>query len=351
VKKTVYGDGTFYYSWLHSALIDHDIQFQNEYAHFSVTQPVTANDVLTNKYAVGPAIVWTIPFLWIHTFLRGDGYTFPYQFAIGLTTVLYGITGLLLLYRMLCFWTTPIIASLTTVLIALATHLFFYGAIDPVNSHALSFFAATLFITCVVSKKAWMSGVVLGIIMLMRPQDGIYAILILFLFPPRAWIRVGVGFLLTFLPQLVAWTAFTGNPFLSPYFLGGEHYTFLSPHIIDVLFSLKNGLFVYTPLVLIAAIGYFLRWKQDVQQYKVPSIIILLLSLYLVSSWSSWDQGASFSGRMLVGVLPLLAFPLSVLMTSLIKKVLTPLLVVLTFLIPLGAINMILTLYFLLTHA
>lgn len=349
LKKTVYGDGRFYYSWLRSVVIDHDINFTNEYAFFKTSQSSEATTLPVNKYAIGPAILWSVPFIFTELLMRGDGYSFPYQFVVGLTSVLYVITGLILLYRLLCAWSKPEIAAVTTTLIALATNLFFYGALDPVNSHGLSFFAATLFLTLLFQKQVFEIGMALALIALLRPQDAFYCLLILPFLSRKNWWHISIGFILLFSLQLLAWYAFTGNLFVSPYFTGGEQYALLRPHLFSVLFSLENGLFVYTPLVIIACIGFVLKWG-SMERFKKPALAALLLTWYLVSSWSSWGQGASFSGRMFVGLFPLLAIPLSRLLTFLSNKALPVPLLFLVFVLPLGGINLLLTFYFLLTH-
>ena len=349
LKKTVYGDGIFYVSWMHSIVIDHDINFTNEYAYFNVSQPHMTNGRPSNKYAIGPAIVWSPFYLWAHTLIHGDGLSYPYQFVIGITSVLYVITGLILLYRLLITWTKPIIAVTTITLLAIATHLLFYGAIDPVNSHGLSFFAATLFLTLLFQKQLFFASVALGLIALIRPQDAIYSILFLPFLNKKVIPPILIGFLLCFSPQMLIWFASSGNSFISPYFIGGEHFSFLAPHLFTVLWSLENGLLVYTPLILFAIIGYFLPWGKQ-QIYKRTSLGILLLSWYIVASWSTWDQGASYSGRMFIGMLPIIAIALSKLLTYLSAKIFTPFIMVLIFFIPLGLLNCIFILYFLLTH-
>src|SRR3989344_454887 len=84
VRKTVYGDGIYYYSWVRSLAVDHDISFANEYTRFGVTQPRTPTGLITNKHSIGPAVLWLPAFLGIHSLLRSDGYSLPYQLAVGL---------------------------------------------------------------------------------------------------------------------------------------------------------------------------------------------------------------------------------------------------------------------------
>jgi hypothetical protein len=349
LQKTVYGDGRYYVSWLHSIVIDNDINFSNEYIKYNITEPFLPNGLPTNKYSIGPSILWMPFYTWTHLLLRNDGYSFPYQFIIGLSSVFYVITGLILLYRLLITWTKPLIAAMTIALIALATHLLFYGAVDPVNSHGVSFFAATLFLTLLFQKDFTLAGAALGLIALIRPQDAIYGLLFLPFINLKTLFVFLIGFFLIFFPQMFIWFTFSGNPFVSPYFTGGEYFSFLNPHLFTVLFSLENGLFVYTPLIIISLLGYVRSWKKQ-QVYKWTTLLILFISWYTIASWSTWTQGASYSGRMFVGMLPIVAIALSKLLTHLSQKILTPFFIFLVFLIPLGGINAILILYFLLTH-
>src|SRR3989338_163652 len=53
LQKTVYGDGVFYYSWVRSVVVDRDINFTNEYAHFGVAAPVTPGGLPGNKPPIG----------------------------------------------------------------------------------------------------------------------------------------------------------------------------------------------------------------------------------------------------------------------------------------------------------
>lgn len=349
LKQTVYGDGAYYFSWLHTIFIDHDINFSNEFIRFNLTQPFTSYGTPINKYAIGPSLLWAPFYLWTHSLFRQDGTTFSYQFAVGLATVLYVITGLILLYRLLLKCTTQHIAAIATILIATATNLLFYGAVDPVNSHGLSFFAATLFLTFLLQNQPFGIGIALALLALIRPQDAIFGLLLIPYIKKKNIAPVLVSFILLFSHQLLVWFVFTGNPFVSPYFAGGEYYTLLSPHIIPVLFSFENGLLLYSPIFIIAGIGFFRAWKKY-NAYRYLSLGVLLLSVYLTASWSTWNQGASYSGRMFVGILPLLAFPLASLLERMINKIVTPKLLYMIFVLPLGGINALLILYFLLTH-
>lgn len=349
VHQTVYGDGAYYFSWLHSIAIDHDINFTNEFLQLNLSQPFTPTGLPINKYAIGPSLLWLPSYLWIHSIMHQNGYTFPYQFVVGLTSVLYVITGLILLYRLLLRRTKASVAACVTILIAIASQLLFYGSVDPVNSHGLSFFAVTLFMTFLLQDQPFGVGIALALTSLIRPQDGIIALLLIPYLSKKNILSIVVSFVLLFAHQLLVWFAFTGNPFVSPYFLGGEHYDLLHPHLLSVLFSTENGLFLYTPLFFIGFIGYCSAWKSKTPN-KWISLFIIFCSIYLVSCWSSYNQGASYSGRMMVGLLPILAFPLMHLLERMTNRVVMPEFLYLILVAPLGGVNMLLIVYFLLTH-
>lgn len=341
--KTVYGDGIFYFSWLRSTVVDTSVDFANEYKHFTVTQPITPLGAMGNKYSIGPAILWSPHYLMIHTLIRGDGYTFPYQLVVGLTTILYTVFGFVLLYRLLPGTDTG--KLLIVVAIAAATHLLFYGSVDAVNSHGLSFFAAALFLSFVLATKPnWTAlGFALAVLAMIRLQDAAY-ILVLLPYWKKIYVKqFAVGFLIAFTPQLVAWYALYGSPWTNPYLAGGESFDLLRLHILEVLFSPENGLFLWTPIALLGFIGLItkkiLYWN---------FLLVFLAELLIVASWSTWWQGASYSGRMFVSTLPLLAFGLTPGINWLIKIVGVH--VALLFIATFGALNILSILYFLLSH-
>jgi len=352
--KTVYGDGILYFSWLHSSVVDKDLDFTNEYSHFKVKQPLSGNNTLTNKYTVGPALLWFPAYFCVHSLFKGTGYELPYQFVVGLSSVFFCITGLILLYRLLLQLIPQTAALLTILALAFASHLFFYGSIDTVNSHAFSFFASTLFISVLFQKNiTWFTaGASLGLIGILRPQDILMGILVIpFLLKDKKTIGKHISLLvLGFLPfiafQLVSWRLVFSQWILNSYAYSGEGFNFLQPHILSVLFNPINGLFLYTPLCLFSLYGLIVPWKQ--YSFLKPYIIyIFFLEVYLISSWSTPLQGASYSGRMFIGVLPLLSIALGVFMKFILQKWNTVFLLF-SFVLPLSAINCILIIYTLL---
>ncbi len=305
LKKTVYGDGIFYYSWLRSIVIDKDVNFTDEYAHFHVQQPKTLQQLPANKYSVGPALLWSPLFIWIHSVMKSDGYNFWYQLAVGTTSILFTITGLILLFRLLNRYFSQTTSILAIIAIAFATNLFFYGSLDTVNSHSLSFFAACVYLSFLLAKEKnfFLIGISLGLLGIIRTQDIIYGILLLPFLRWRNIFPLFTGFLILFSLQLIAWQILYGNFLTSPYLTGGEGFTWWQAHAFEVLFSPKSGLFFWTPILLLGCAGLFKKNKMF--------LLVILLQVWIVASWSTWWQGASYGGRMFVSVLPLFAFGLA----------------------------------------
>jgi len=339
LQKTVYGDGIFYFSWLRSIGVDRDINFSNEYNHFGVTAE-------GNKHPIGSPLFWLPWYAQAHIIISKTGYELPYQLIVGLISVLAAISGLVLLFRLLLFHFSLTASILAVLSIAGTTNLLFYGSIDPVNSHAISFFAVTVFLSFLYSKNVspFLTGCALGFCALVRPQDAVLGLLAIPSLKRRGLLRLIFGAILVFSLQLFAWNGLYGSPFVSPYLAGGESFNWWSPHFFDVLFSPTNGLFLWTPITLLAIIG-FRFWKDS---RRVWFVTLFILEVAIVASWSIWWQGASYSGRMLVSALPFLAFGLSALYGKLIILGLRWKSIMFAIIGPLTIINILLVIRFLL---
>ena len=64
---------------------------------------------------------------------------------------------------------------------------------------------------------------------------------------------------------------------------------------MNVLFSFRKGLFVYTPLILLAGFGLIAILSKPVK--LISMMIFLALSTYIIASWWNWYYGDSFGLR------------------------------------------------------
>jgi hypothetical protein len=63
-RQLIGSDGAYYYVYVRSIVIDHDLNFANEYAYYrlpAIANSPTPTGLAPNKYAIGPALLW-IPF-------------------------------------------------------------------------------------------------------------------------------------------------------------------------------------------------------------------------------------------------------------------------------------------------
>lgn len=232
-------------------------------------------------------------------------------------------------------------------------------------SHAVSQFLVSLFLyLCLTTSWAnrlsrqVLLGIVLGLAVLVRPQNALFAIVPLFIsllgtelsetvnsseklrpseskhrqglfkgrgFPVVADLRrtartlnlrslieskqvvaIGVIGIFTFLVQipqmLVYWWQYGGLLDI-PYFQEGTavgqsaSFNWGQPQILNVLFSGFHGLFAWHPLLFLAYAGLALT-AQKFPRLALILLIAFFLQVYLISSWWCWWQGTSFGGRM-----------------------------------------------------
>lgn len=351
LKKTVYGDGIYYFSWLRTIAIDDDVDFRNDYALFGVTQPPTSSGLPGNKYSVGPALLWFPYYHLMYTVFRGAGVSFGYQFITGISAVLYTLIGLLLLYRLILQYFNRTLSTVSILSIAFTTNLFYYGSLDTVNSHAASFFVTVLFLMIVLQRQhMFLTGLFLGIVGLVRMQDLVYGVLLLPHVSRKTFLKIFLGIVTGLLPQLLAWHSLYGSFWVNPYLTGSEGFRIHPLRMVDVLFAPGNGLFLWTPVTMAACVGLVLKNKQKKFPHRL-FFAIFALQLFIVASWSSFLQGASYSGRMFVSSLPLLAFGLATFYERLAAYRFRIQQYLWVFVYPLSMINMLFILFFLITHS
>ena len=123
--------------------------------------------------------------------------------------------------------------------------------------------------------------------------------------------------ILTFAPQLVVWKVLNGGFLQSGY---AEQFDGLfnwsSPQLLNVLFSVRRGLFVWHPIFLFAIIGLILVPARH-RRFVLLSAAGFLMQWYVVSSWHDWAQGDAFGGRMFIVCAPIFVIGLATLVERL----------------------------------
>jgi hypothetical protein len=380
-------DGLGYYAWLRSLLIDRDWSFDNEFdEHNVIGDFVPSAEVRTragrrpNPWSVGPACAWSLVVVPVHVaptllhssqpLLAPNGYSLPYQLAVGFTTVGISWLGLLFLYGICRHYASPPRAALAAALLTLGTTILYYSAIEVSMAHGIGTAAVAGLVWYWLrtygstlarraskgcSTQAWrwfIVGLLLGITALVRWQLLTLAVLPLgeaflrkdkrggmkdeknerssfrFILHPSSFILLGA--FLAFLPQLVAWRSVYGQ--WTPLPIAVSH-NWTHPAWWQILAAQDRGFFYWTPLTLVALLGYA-AWlipslpfrAQLLQKHEGGSSFILhpssfllaafLLQVYVLASmWGSGVYlGAAYGLRHLTESVVLLAPGLALLL-------------------------------------
>src|SRR5712664_408527 len=166
----VRGDGVGYYAFSRAPLIQHNLDFTEDYRHANESfrgprfdengqlRSVfrTPTDHLENHFTVGPAILWTPFLLLAHigvllarslgSSVTADGFSAPYRITMALATAFYGFLGLLLAFRLARHYVEERWAFIATLSIWWASSLPVYMYFNPSWSHAHSALAVALFL-------------------------------------------------------------------------------------------------------------------------------------------------------------------------------------------------------------
>ena len=357
-------DGKYYYQFLISGLCDHDFDFSNNYLVEEYpwmeskidfvncrerVNPITQRPV--NVFTLGPAILWT-PFYFltksIGLFLNLFGLQIDlnpwgkfFQYGIMYSAVVYTLLSLYLLYLLLVRFFERKIAFFSTWLLLVSTNLFYYTIFEPSMSHVYDLFTFTLFIflfiKCYEQPKfiRYVELAFAGILnILVRTQNLVVILLfsiLLVIIPiiqrkklPLSYL-ISYGCISTVGLLIVPWlnNYLYGDPFIIPQ--GNGFLNLAKPMILEVLFSLKNGLFSQNPSLLLGIFGFFGFIFQELRRQKLTGEKLLLIGLllsffyqiYINSTAIDWWGGCGFGQRRLISSFPLFSFGFGFVMTKL----------------------------------
>lgn len=104
-----------------------------------------------------------------------------------------------------------------------------------------------------------------------------------------------------------------GNPFVTfqPFQYGS-----LIVGILGLLFSSQAGLVLYAPSALVATLAWIVHRRRRSRQGTINlyALSAFLAWFLLAAAWTDWVGGSGYGPRLIVPIIPLLAFPLSALL-------------------------------------
>ena len=303
-------------------------------------------DKVYTKYPCGTALLEAPFFLAAHLLAKplgfeANGFSKIYSYGLYISAVFYCFAAMLLLISFLKWHFSSVISVASVILFFVSTNLYYYTIDASGMSHVYSFFvfSCIIYLTPVLvakltSKKLFLFMLLTVIAVLIRPTN-----LFIVLFPifygmdklidivphiafffqsKKATFRLFLFSLIITIPQMLYWKSISGN-FIS-YGYKDEGFDFWkSPKLLEVWFSANNGLFIYTPIILLSLIGVFVMIKnRDYLGYYI-GILFLIIS-YVFASWWNWWFGCSFGARSFVEYYALLIIPFCFLWKSIVNK-------------------------------
>jgi len=243
------------------------------------------------------------------------------------------------------YFSTPV-SAMAAGLIWFGTNLLAYVYFMPAMSHAVSFFAVSLFLYIwhrsygqLTPRRFIRLGALLGLIALQRYQDTLFAVVLLVEWFPwmvkqlkgLQWKKILLlagnfalllcFILIVFLPQMFTWKIIFGKYFRNvQQETMGYGFSFTNPKALQVLLSSWHGLLYWTPLIIFCLIGLIYLYYRN-RVLGAGFIIAFLLQLYFISSWHDWHGGASFGSRMFVSSTMVFTLGLSALIDRLQHRI------------------------------
>lgn len=303
------------------------------------------NGNATGQYSLGWTIFHLPAFALGHVLAKlstfpADGFSKPYPMAISFYGLIFAYLALLLSFSNLRKYFSFKVSALSLLLLLLGTNALNYFAIDSAHTHGPLFFLYSLLIYLSISWhqkpsifKSICIGLVYGLMCTIRPTE-IIAILIPLFWGIGSWeglkmrlelfkskavsvVMATLAFLIFPAFQLSYWKIITGHFLFYSYV--GQGFSWLHPHIVDVLFSYRKGWLIYTPLALLFLLGLpFLFKKAPKLFYTI--FFFFLINFYIISAWDIWWYGGSLGQRALIQSYALLLFPLAALLESSLKE-------------------------------
>lgn len=259
------------------------------------------------------------------------GYSFVYQNAMSFGVFIYLITGLIFLRKTLLEFFPDKPVALTLIATVLGTNLLWYSTFEGLMTHAISFsflcISNYIFFKWLKTenrKYLFIFSLLFGLCILVRPLAitiTLYFLIVAIItkggiknflnFLKSHVINLFIALLIIFTIaslQLLYWKYATGKWIYDPYV--NESFLFGSPQIISFLFSFRKGLFIYTPILIFAIIGLFRLYKINRGIFFGTSIL-LIITIYILSSWWAWSYGISWGMRPMIDYYSLLSIPLA----------------------------------------
>lgn len=349
---TIGYDVSGYYTYLPAHFIYDDLkqldfieEIEKKYPSIPENWTIAANGNKVQKYPIGMAILYTPAFATAHFFAERwdfpqDGYSFPYQYFLSVYSVLFACMGLFFLRASLLYYFKDLVTAIVLAILVLTTNLLVYAGLSAAMTHGYLFtlYAVLIWLTILWHKRQrwWLAmviGLVYGLMIIVRPTE-IIAFLIPLLWGIQSregveakikliWEHrgqvgllvmstIGVGMI-----QLAYWKAFSGDWLYYSY--DDQGFSFLSPHLLNGLFSYRKGWLIYTPIMFFALAGFWWLFQKNKEVFWA-CCLFTIINIYIIYSWDIWWYGGSIGSRAVIQSYAVLAFPLAAFVTWMVYQ-------------------------------
>lgn len=317
-------DGAYYYAYLPTIFLDHDLDFDNQY---SVTKNwyqlgKTPIGRTANVFGAGPAFFEAPFFLLGHGIacmagLRTDGFSAVETWLVLWSSWLFTLGALFFSVKIASRRVVQGWPSYVGPLLAmLAGPVCYYGLRQPGYAHPVAAFTAAFFIerwdatfsNAARSRNMWLVlGASFGAAVLARPQLALWGLLLPIAMADdmrnrgsltlsqliRRWLLGGLAALVVFSPQLVVWKLLYGAWYTVPQGSGFMRWDDIA--WTETLFSSRNGLFAWAPLYAPMLLGFLFMRPRG--RLVLPLLCGLVLQALANGAVWDWWGGGSFGGR------------------------------------------------------
>lgn len=332
VNPDVRGDGNGYYAWIASAVVDHDLDFRNQYAHgnrlfrerfedgagLPKPERITATGHVDNQWAVGPAVLWAPWFAAAHVVTRltgadpQDGYAPVYRRACATGSFVYGALALWLgVLGAGCFGVRPAVAWGSALVVWGASSLLVYTLLLPFSAHAAGAFTVAWWLYFGLrradrrlSVREWAAwGALAGLMALTYLANAVFALVAVPVWY-AVWRSEGAGAafvraaaflgaaLVAATPHLIGKAVVYGSPWVTGY---REQWHWLAPQLWNTAFSTNHGVLLWTPVMGVGLAGCSLLIRRA---RAVWVMVVAAAAFYLlIASYGNWHGLSSFGNR------------------------------------------------------
>lgn len=326
--RLIWSDALGYYQYLPAVFGEEEVRC----LYYAI--PLENGNML-NIFHIGVAIL-EAPFYLIADLLapafgfKQDGESDIYMYFLGIGASFYLGSGMYFMQRFLSAYFEWKVVITAILMIFFGTNLYYYSAIEVGMSHVYSFFLFSVFMF--LSQRfhqnqqyftaIWI-GLVAGLILVIRPNNGIIVLTLIFFGVDsfraigkkfRWWIRnyrhvllmLSAVFFVAFF-QMLYWHHVSDKWIMFSYGQLGQQFFWTKAVMGKVLFSPQNGFLVYAPIMIFGLAGLVWGGIKKNRSYLL-NLLIWILAWYIFASWWCWWFGGAYGHRAFIEYFVLL-FP------------------------------------------